>query len=329
MSCMKTKIKIEFSEFKGPFNLQITIESGQTSQPAWEKKGKYFQELILVKNKPCLIKIAHKPNTDNPVSIVAESPYEIEDELIKSRIMDIFGLNDDLPKLYDFLRSDPKLETTIEFCKGLRLFKAHNVFESVICSITSAHNSIKQWNKAIRLIKEKWGEEFDFPEGRFYSFPGPEVLAEAPESEFDEAGCSPELLKTRASWKDLRSCRVGYRSKYIIKTSNMVQNEIDLSDIGKMDYESAFETVLKFPGVGPKVADCILLYGYSFGKAFPVDIWISRIVSRLYFESKKITNPEMRTFGIEKFGEYAGYTQLYLFHYARKSGLMDELKPKK
>lgn len=326
---MKTRFKIESSEFEGPFNLEMTIESGQTSQPAWEKKGKYFQELIIVDNKPCLVKIAHKANIDNPVDVIAESPEEIEKERIKAEIMEIFGLNDDLPKLYDFLSNENELAPTIDFCKGLRLFKANNVFESVICSITSAHNSIRQWNKAIRLVKEKWGEEYKFSDGTFYSFPDPEVLAHAPESEFDEEECNPELLKSRSSWKDLRSCRVGYRSKYIIKTSQMVKDEIDLNAIKNMNYESAFDTVLRFPGVGPKVADCILLYGYGFGKAFPVDIWISRIVSRLYFDSKNVSNPKIRSFGIEKFGEYAGYTQLYLFHYARKSGLMNELKPKK
>jgi len=325
----KKRFKIEYEEYKGPFDIEMTIGSGQTSQPAWEKKCKYFQELIMVENKPCLVKIAHKPNTDKPIDILAESLHEIEEKYIKQKIMEIFGLNDDIPRLYDFLSSDPKLEPTIDFCKGLRLFKAHNIFESVICSITSAHNSIRQWNKAIRLVKEKWGDEYKFSDGTFYLFPSPKTLANAPEDEFDEAECTPEFLKTRASWKDLRSCRVGYRSKYIIKTSQMVQNEVDLGKIRDMDYESAFETILRLSGVGPKVGDCILLYGYGFGKAFPVDIWISRIVSRLYFDGKNVSNPKMRSLGIEKFGDYAGYTQLYLFHYARKSGLMNQLKPKK
>ncbi|MGZ7043705.1 MAG: DNA glycosylase [Methanobacterium sp.] len=326
---MRTRFIIKADEYEGPFNLDLTINSGQTSQPAWKKDGKYFQELISVDNKPCLIKITHKANSDKPIEIIAEFKEKIDRKLIKSEIMEIFGLNDDLNNLYDFLKDDPMLEPTIGFCKGLRLFKASNIFESVICSITSAHNSIRQWNKAIRLLKEKWGNKYEFSEGTFYSFPSSQVLASAPESEFDEEECNPELLKSRHAWKDLRSCRVGYRAKYIIQASNMVQNEIDLEEIKNMDYESAFDTILKIPGVGPKVGDCILLYGYGLGKAFPVDIWISRIVSKLYFNSQNVSNPKMRTFGIEKFRDYAGYTQLYLFHYARKSGLMDELKPKK
>ncbi|MGZ7159997.1 MAG: DNA glycosylase, partial [Methanobacterium sp.] len=305
---MKTRFIIKADEYEGPFNLDLTINSGQTSQPAWKKDGKYFQELISVDNKPCLIKITHKANSDKPIEIIAEFKEKIDRKLIKSEIMEIFGLNDDLNNLYDFLKDDPMLEPTIGFCKGLRLFKASNIFESVICSITSAHNSIRQWNKAIRLLKEKWGNKYEFSDGTFYSFPSSQVLASAPESEFDEEECNPELLKSRHAWKDLRSCRVGYRAKYIIQASNMVQNEIDLEEIKNMDYESAFDTILKIPGVGPKVGDCILLYGYGLGKAFPVDIWISRIVSKLYFNSQNVSNPKMRTFGIEKFGDYAGYT---------------------
>lgn len=325
---MKTRIKIESDEYKGPFNLDLTINSGQTSQPAWKKNGKYFQELIFVDNKPCLIKISHKANSDKPIDIIAEFPQKINKEDIKSEIKEIFGLNDDLIKLYDYLKNDPKLEPTIDFCKGLRLFKANNIFESVVCSITSAHNSIRQWNKAINLLKEKWGNRYELSDSIFYSFPSPEVLANAPESEFDEAECNPELLKSRGEWKDLRSCRVGYRAKYIIQAAKMVQDDINLDKIKRMNYETAFDTILKIPGVGPKVGDCILLYGYGFGKAFPVDIWISRIISNLYFNSQNISNPKMRAFGIEQFGNYAGYTQLYLFHYARKSGLMNKINPK-
>lgn len=326
---MKTRFSIKSDEYKGPFDMDLTIKSGQTSQPAWQKNGKYFQELIEVDNKPCLVKMTHKSNSDEPIEIIAEFPDKIEKKLIKSEIMEIFGLNDDLTKFYDFLRNDSKLEPTIDFCKGLRLFKANNIFESVVCSITSAHNSIRQWNKAIRLLKAKWGNKYELSDETFYSFPSPQVLAKAPESEFDEKECDPELLKSRHAWKDLRSCRVGYRAKYIIQAAQIVQNEIDLEEIKNMNYETAFDTILNIPGVGPKVGDCILLYGYGFGKAFPVDIWISRIVSNLYFNSQNVSNPKMRTFGIEQFGDYAGYTQLYLFHYARKSGLMDKLKPKK
>ena len=110
------------------------------------------------------------------------------------------------------------------------------------------------------------------------------------------------------------------------KASEMFTLEMDLSEIPKMSYDEAFETILKVPGVGPKVADCILLYGFNFKEAFPSDVWIKRIVSYLYFDGKDISVPKVREFGMEEFGDYAGYVQLYMFHYARKSGLMAKLK---
>ena len=109
----------------------------------------------------------------------------------------------------------------------------------------------------------------------------------------------------------------------------MIQNEIDLNAILDMSYEDAFETILKLPGVGPKVADCILLYGFGRGEAFPVDVWIKRIIEHLYFPGEDLKPQEVRDFGRERFEDYAGYVQLYLFHYARKSGLLDSLRPAK
>ena len=108
--------------------------------------------------------------------------------------------------------------------------------------------------------------------------------------------------------------------------SELFTDETDLSEISSMGYDEAFETILKVPGVGPKVADCILLYGFNFKEAFPSDVWIKRIVSYLYFDGKDISVAKVRDFGMEEFGEYAGYVQLYMFHYARKSGLMAKLK---
>ena len=110
------------------------------------------------------------------------------------------------------------------------------------------------------------------------------------------------------------------------KASELFTDEMNLQEIFKMSYDEAFETILKVPGVGPKVADCILLYGFNFREAFPSDVWIKRIVSHLYFDGKDISVAKVREFGMEEFGENAGYVQLYMFHYARKSGLMSKLK---
>ena len=166
-------------------------------------------------------------------------------------------------------------------------------------------------------MKEKWGDKH----GDFYTFPDCKTVRDAfidEEAERKELGfCNDNNLK---------ACGVGYRASYMQKASELFLRDENLSEISNMKYEEAFETILKVPGVGPKVADCILLYGFNFNEAFPSDVWIKRIVSYLYFDGRDIGIDKVRDFGMDEFGKYAGYVQLYMFHYARKSGLMSKLK---
>jgi len=314
-------------EFKGPCNLSLTINSGQTSQPAWKENQGVFSELVSIKKEACLLKVAQQ---DGSLKINAESRNNISEKALKQRIRQIFDLDFDLDQLYDFLREDPKLEPTIDFCQGMRLFIAHDPFECIISSISSANCSILRWSRSIRDIKYKWGNPYSFGDESFYTFPSPKIISQLPEHDLEEMQrCEDHLPEDFQFNNNLQACGVGYRAKYIIKTAEMIQNEISLHKIAKMDYGDAFDTILELPGVGPKVADCIMLYGFGMGEAFPVDVWIKRIICHLYFDGKDVAVPKIRDFGMEQFGEYAGYTQLYLFHYARKSGLLDKLTTKK
>jgi N-glycosylase/DNA lyase len=328
---MKTKFSIDSHEYKGQFDLDLTIKSGQTSQPAWHYIKGYFQELVSIEGNNCLIKAKQKNNElDAPLEIIAESMEDFNEESVRSSVREIFGLNDDLDYLYEFLEKDPPLEPTIDFCKGLRLFKAHNPFECIISSISSANCSILRWNRSINDIKEKWGIDYKFTSGTFYTFPTPEILKKVPEHDLEEMQRFEENLPNKFIFdKNLKSCGVGYRAKFIIKASEIIENELMLSELYDNSYEDAFNLLLKLPGVGPKVADCILLYGFGYKEAFPVDVWIGRILSELYFNGNEIKPPKARIFGMEHFGQYAGYVQLYMFHYARKSGLIDSIKRKK
>ena len=328
---MKKDFKILSNNFKGPLNLYLTISSGQTSQPAWRYNDGYFQELVEVEGSNCLIKAKQKHNDlDAPLEIVAESKEDVDEKSIRATVREIFGLNDDLNDLNKFLCTDPQLKPTIDFCKGLRLFKAHNPFECIISSISSANCSIIRWNRSINDIKKKWGRDYRFKSETFYTFPTPEILKDVPEHDLEEMQRLEENLPNKFIFdKNLKSCGVGYRAKFIIKAAEMVDNDLILSNMYKKSYEDAFNSLLELPGVGPKVADCILLYGFGYKKAFPVDVWIGRIVSELYFNGKEIKPPQARVFGMEHFGDYAGYVQLYMFHYARKSGLIDSIKKNK
>ena len=325
---MKTQFVIDSDEYKGQLNLALTIKSGQTSQPAWLQRNDCFIELVEVDGIRCLIKAKQKINDlYAPLEIIAESEEKVDEESIRSCIMNIFSLYDDLDDLNNYLNKDPKIAPTIDFCKGLRIFKAHNTFECIISSISSANCSIIRWNKAINDIKRKWGNKYNYGSDTFYTFPSPAYLQTVPEHELEEMQrFEDNLPKDYVFEKNLKSCGVGYRAKFIIKASEMIQNNINIKKLNKESYNKAFDTLLELPGIGPKVADCILLYGFGFEMAFPVDVWIGRIVSEFYFNGKEIKPPKARLFGMQKFGEYAGYVQLYMFHYARKSGLLDVLK---
>lgn len=324
---MIKQFQIYRDEYQGPLNLDLTINSGQTSQPSWKENEGYFQELIMFDNQPYLVNITSSSSeNEGPMDVKIESPVNVDIGALKNKIFDIFGLNDDLNILYKFLESDPKLFPTIKFCHGLRLFKAQDPFECIISSISSANNSIIRWSRSIRQMEKKWGDEYHFLSGKYYSFPSPQRILMAPEHEIEEfelCGGEKDLEKCI---DNLKACGLGYRGKYIKQAAQLVQDDIDLNELEKMDYDEAFQILLQIPGVGPKVADCILLYGFGKGEAFPVDVWIKRIICHLYFSGKDIPVPKIRLFGMEEFGEYAGYVQLYLFHYARKSGLMKTLK---
>lgn len=318
-------------KFNSLIDLELVQETGQISQPPWELKNNTYSDIVYVKNIPTLVNVyqddINSMSMNYEFQLENDSPNKkISDEGVKKEVSRIFDLEFDLEKFYDYLATDEKLESTAEFCRGLRLFLAKDHFESFVSSIASANNSIARWTKSIAKIRQKWGEPIKFPSGTYYTFPSPEILMSVYEDDLEEYGGRGRATEIECCIKNLKACGVGYRALYMKKASELLTLEIDLLEIPKMTYEEAFETVLALPGVGPKVADCILFYGYGFREAFPSDVWIKRIVSHLYFSDKDISIDKVREFGMDKFGKHAGYVQLYLFHYARKSGLMNKLK---
>ena len=297
---------------ESPINLDLTINSGQTSQPPWMERDGTFSNVVLLDKEPFIFKVRQSGNYLD---------FNLDDKNAISKLNYIFDLDFNLNKFYKYLNNHEELKDMSRFCDGMRLFLAPDPFECVISSICSANNSIKRWTQSISQIKEKWGMRHD----GYYTFPKSYDLAKIDLDEEEEFNSS-DIQDICDCNNNLKSCGVGYRAPYMRKASELFTDEMNLSEISSMDYDEAFETILRVPGVGPKVADCILLYGFNFKEAFPSDVWIKRIVSYLYFDGKDVSVAKVRDFGMEEFGEYAGYVQLYMFHYARKSGLMAKLK---
>lgn len=301
---------------KTPVDLDLTINSGQTSQSPWILEDETYSNVILIDDEPVVFYV--KQSGDY---LDFNFKGNVQESEAISKLNYIFDLDFDLNSFYKYLNDHEELKDMSKFCNGLRLFLAPDPFECIISSICSANNSIKRWTKSISQIKQNWGNQH----GNHYSFPKSSDLLNVYLDEEEESNSS-NIQDISMCTNNLKNCGVGYRAPYMRKASELFTLEMNLSEISKMSYDEAFETILEVPGVGPKVADCILLYGFNFREAFPSDVWIKRIVSYLYFDGKDISVSKVRDFGMEEFGENAGYVQLYMFHYARRSGLMEKIK---
>ena len=301
---------------ESPIDLELTQLSGQTSQPPWCEVDGTFSNVVDINCNPVIFNVRQ---SDDFLDFNYSGNVSHKQAIDKLNY--IFDLNFDLDKFYKYLGNHAELAQMPEFCNGLRLFLANDPFECIISSICSANNSIKRWTKSVSQIKRNWGN----PHYNYYTFPKSNDLLNVYLDDEDEFNSS-DIQDISMCTNNLKCCGVGYRAPYMRKASEMFTDELDLHEIFKMGYDEAFETILEVPGVGPKVADCILLYGFNFREAFPSDVWIKRIVSHLYFDGKDISVAKVREFGMEEFGKNAGYVQLYLFHYARMSGLMKKLK---
>ena len=160
-------------------------------------------------------------------------------------------------------------------------------------------------NRTARLLMEHYGSRVLFPDGtEHFLFPEAETLA-------------------RTSARELRAkTAIGYRASSVVEVSKLVSDgAIQLDQLANCPYEEAMHVLLELQGVGPKVADCFLLYGLGRLEAAPVDVWIHRVVSKLYFKRRKISKIVAARFLREHFGKWAGYGQLYLFDYARREAI--------
>ena len=301
---------------KKPVDLKLTQLSGQTSQPPWRETDGCYSNVVFVDEKPVIFNV-----TQSGEFLDFNYSGKVSNKQAIDKLNYIFDLDFDLDKFYKYLAGHDELAEMSEFCNGLRLFLAPDPFECVISSICSANNSIKRWTQSVSCIKRNWGNQHQ----NYYSFPQSCDLVKVYLDGDEEFNLS-SIQDIESCTNNLKNCGVGYRAPCMRRASELFALEIDLNDIFKMSYDEAFETILEVPGVGPKVADCILLYGFNFREAFPSDVWIKRIVSHLYFDGKDISVAKVREFGMEEFGKNAGYVQLYMFHYARMSGLMDKLK---
>ena len=216
---------------------------------------------------------------------------------------DYFDLGRDYESMVNTLKvMDEHLEKATEFGEGIRILKQDG-WEMLISFIISANNRIPMIQRAINNLSKNIGTYIgEYKNQEYYAFPTPQQL-------------------NKATIEEIRACSTGFRDKYIKSTAQIVNDEnIDVLEYRKLPTAECLKELLKFNGVGPKVADCIALFGMQKYDTFPVDVWVKRVMQEFYVE-EDLSLTKIRKFGIEKFGDLAGFAQQYLFYYAREFGI--------
>lgn len=198
---------------------------------------------------------------------------------------------------------DEFLKNSIEYGKGIRILK-QDLWETLLSFIISANNNIPRIKIIIERIAQKYGNKIEFKNKIYYTFPTPEMLQ-------------------NASVEDFRSLGLGFRDVRIYETvQKTLKGEINLEELKQeQNTEILREHLLKIPGVGPKVADCVLLFALNKFDVFPVDVWVKRVISELYFSNKEQTPKVIHEFAEKQYGNLAGLAQQYLFYWRRENEL--------
>jgi N-glycosylase/DNA lyase len=282
------------------FDLAMTLESGQVFH--WEKAGSGFvgtigDEPIYVEQQGDVLKLH-----DRQLDCLKQSSRRGTRDgggLLGRTVARYFALDHPLAEICASFPNDPIMDAARQSCRGLRIIRQPKweCLATFICSSMKQVAHIRQISKALR---ERLGVPRRIDRHVAHTFPSARRLAESSESE-------------------LRKCALGYRAKNLLATARLVGwGEADLDAWSALSDADLREKLCALPGVGAKVANCVMLFAYQRLRAFPIDVWIERVLRERYFpRRKKVTAQRLREFSETYFGDHGGYAQQYLFHYAR------------
>ena len=263
------------------FDLRITLECGQLFH--WRRDGAGYVGMI----------------GDSPCRAEQRSGGLVIDSDSVEKASDYFALDHPMAEIYASFPDDAPMNAAREFCAGMRLVR-QPAWECLATFITSSMKQVAHIAQMSHALRERFGGRVEWKGRTLFSYPTPERLA-------------------RCTEDDLRACSLGFRAKNLLGTARMIASgEVDLAHMAVLDDDAARTELCRLPGVGEKVANCALLFGFGRLRAFPVDVWIERVLRQLYFARKRrVTARRLREFSASHFGPYAGYAQQYLFHHAR------------
>ena len=272
-----------------PLDLASTLESGQAHR--WRREGQWyysviFGRLVQIRQDVLGVEFHCTPGSENALAPL---------------LNDYLRLEDDLPSIYEEISKDGRIAGAIEKYRGLRLLRL-DPWECLVSFICSANSNIPRIGATMETLSESFGHPLKLKGHVRYTFPTPEDLAEAGE-------------------KRLRELKLGFRAKYVAHASRRVADgALDLMALREAPYLEAKEVLTSLPGVGEKVADCVLIFSLNKLEAFPIDRWVRRAVEEWYLGGQRLNYARLREWAVGYFGPYAGYAQQYLFHGKRLEG---------
>ena len=218
--------------------------------------------------------------------------------------IEYFDLKRDYKEIQNTLsKIDENMEKSIKYGQGIRILN-QNLWETIISFIISANNNIPRIQKIIQRLSENFGKEIIFENEKYYTFPTPEELKDVSVEEYRELG-------------------LGFRDIRLYETTHAIlDGKIDLKKLEQNpNTQEVREELLSLSGVGPKVADCILLFStLKRFEVFPIDVWVNRVMNELYIhgDENKVNKKQIEKVAHEKFGDLAGLAQQYLFYWRRE-----------
>ena len=222
---------------------------------------------------------------------------------IKEIVFNYFDLNRNYEEIKNKLsKIDENVNLSIKYGEGIRILN-QDLWETIISFIISANNNIPRIKGIIERLSEKYGKEVIWNEKKYYLFPRPEELK-------------------NVTVQDFRDLGTGFRDIRLFETTNKIlTKEVDLQSLYNLDTKDARDELLTLSGVGPKVADCILLFSdLKRFDVFPIDVWVRRVMNELYIKNPdetKVNKKEIAKIAKKKFGDLEGLAQQYLFYWKR------------
>jgi N-glycosylase/DNA lyase len=268
------------------YDLAATLACGQAFR--WQQHDRWWAGVI----GRCWVRLRSEPG-----AITAETAGPVNDW---DWLAHCLQLHVDLGEVLRAFPDDEPMRAAVAACRGLRLLR-QDPWECVASFILSSTKQIVQIRQIITLLCERYGEPLAVMPGwpPAFTFPSPARLARTTEAE-------------------LRACKMGFRAPYLRATAERIAGGLfEPKRLQELPVDLARAELMKLPGVGRKIADCVLLFAYGCRSAFPVDVWVMKALRQLYFPRRRVTLRQLHRFTATHFGPCAGYAQQYLFHYMR------------